>query len=324
MRRLPVFLVLDVSESMAGVPLQSLRDGTDALLSALRSDPRALEAVHLSMISFGAKARQLVPLVPLDDFVVPRLPLGTGTPLGAALGLLLQSLDSQTVATSSEQKGDYRPLCFLLTDGIPTDEWRAAARALRTRVERGGCTVVALACGPDADLSVLREITPTVLTGGADPASLSAFFKFVTMSIRSASIARGEHQSETRIPRQFLAEIGPVASDTTVRPVLFLIARCQQSRRPYVMKHRWDGNMYQQFEVVAVDEIEIGSTPGATAHSDLICPSPCPHCANAIWAFCDCERIFCCAGPHGRFTCPWCGKTNDFSPSSFSLRGSGG
>jgi uncharacterized protein YegL len=276
------------------------------------------------MISFGAKVRQLVPLVPLDDFVAPRLPLGTGTPLGAALGLLLQSLDSQIVATSSDQKGDYRPLCFLITDGVPTDEWRMTARALRARVNRGSCTVVALACGPDADLSVLREITPTVLAGGADPVSLSAFFQFVTMSIRAASVARGELPLETQIPSHFSAQEGLVPPNSTERPVLFLVGRCQQTRRPYVMKHRWDGKMYQQFEGVAVDEIEIGSRAGATAQSDLICPLPCPHCANAIWAFCDCERIFCCAGSHGRFTCPWCERTNNFSPSRFSLRGSGG
>jgi uncharacterized protein YegL len=323
-RRLPVFFVVDVSESMAGAPLQSVRDGMDAVLSVLRSDPRALEAVHLALLTFGAKARQLVPLVPLEDFVPPSLPLGTGTPLGAALGILLHALDGQVVPTSSDRKGDWRPLCFLLTDGVPTDEWRAAARALRARVDRGACTVVALACGPDADLSVLREITPNVLVGGADPASLSAFFKFVTMSIRTASIARGESSAETQIPKELSAQEAGARSKSTERPMLFLVGRCQKFRKPYVMKHRWNGRMYEVLEGVAIDDIEIGTTIGAAAQSDLICASPCPHCDNPNWAFCGCERIFCCSGSHGRFTCPWCEKTDDFSPSQFSLRGSGG
>ena len=50
MRRLPVFLVIDVSESMAGDNLRSLQDGIARLIKTLRAKLRAIapasEQIH--------------------------------------------------------------------------------------------------------------------------------------------------------------------------------------------------------------------------------------------------------------------------------------
>ena len=43
MRRLPVFLLLDVSESMVGDNLRQLQQGLDILVRDLRTDPHALD-----------------------------------------------------------------------------------------------------------------------------------------------------------------------------------------------------------------------------------------------------------------------------------------
>lgn len=56
MRRLPIFLVLDVSESMAGASLGELNSGVAMLQQALLSDPMAMETVYLSVIAFAGKA----------------------------------------------------------------------------------------------------------------------------------------------------------------------------------------------------------------------------------------------------------------------------
>jgi len=74
MRRLPVFLVIDVSESMAGDNLRSLQEGMDRLVKTLRTDPYALETTYLSVIAFAGRAKTLSPLVELYAFYPPRLP----------------------------------------------------------------------------------------------------------------------------------------------------------------------------------------------------------------------------------------------------------
>lgn len=50
MRRLPVFLVLDVSDSITGEPLQHLEQGLELLIRKLRQDPNALETVLFRLV----------------------------------------------------------------------------------------------------------------------------------------------------------------------------------------------------------------------------------------------------------------------------------
>ena len=52
-RRLPVYLLLDVSGSMAGDPIEAVKHGVRALISELRGDPQALETAYLSVITFN-------------------------------------------------------------------------------------------------------------------------------------------------------------------------------------------------------------------------------------------------------------------------------
>ena len=69
MRKLPVFLVIDVSESVAGPLQQSITQGMKSIVSGLRSDPQALESVHMSVIVFAGKAKVLVNMVELANFL---------------------------------------------------------------------------------------------------------------------------------------------------------------------------------------------------------------------------------------------------------------
>lgn len=65
MRRLPLFFVLDCSESMVGDNLKKMEDGLQAIVRALRADPHALETVYVSVVAFAGVARTIAPLVEL-------------------------------------------------------------------------------------------------------------------------------------------------------------------------------------------------------------------------------------------------------------------
>ena len=64
-------LVLDVSGSMQGEPIEAVRNGMQILLSNLRTDPYALETAWLSVIVFDGQVRQLVLLTELMAFISP-------------------------------------------------------------------------------------------------------------------------------------------------------------------------------------------------------------------------------------------------------------
>ncbi|WP_371865504.1 VWA domain-containing protein, partial [Fundidesulfovibrio magnetotacticus] len=130
-RRLPVYLVVDISGSMAGEKIESVRQGIRSLLADLRCEPVAIETVCLSVITFGSSARQESPLSELMHFQEPVLRLDGATSMGAALRLLKECIEREVKKSSSTQKGDWKPLIFLMTDGQPTDTWEAAAEDLK-------------------------------------------------------------------------------------------------------------------------------------------------------------------------------------------------
>ncbi|SUO94316.1 vWA domain-containing protein [Suttonella ornithocola] len=100
MRRLPIFFVLDVSESMVGMPLEALQEGMNRLIRSLRTDPYALETIYISVIAFAGKVKTLIPLTELFAFFPPKLPLGAGTAIGAALDHLSKEIDAQVIPNS--------------------------------------------------------------------------------------------------------------------------------------------------------------------------------------------------------------------------------
>ncbi len=65
----------------------------------------------------------MFPSLPLADFQFSdiEVPSAGGTFTGAALECLIQCVDRDIRRSDGEQKGDWRPLVFLMTDGTPSD-----------------------------------------------------------------------------------------------------------------------------------------------------------------------------------------------------------
>jgi uncharacterized protein YegL len=186
-RRLPVYLLLDVSGSMSGDPIEAVRQGMKSLLGELKGDPQALETVWISVITFGSTAQKAVPLTELLAAREPELTAGGSTALGAALRLLAESIRQEVRKTTAEQKGDWKPLVFLMTDGAPTDDWEGAADDLK---RAGAGNVIALAAGAGADAARLKRVTDTVLRmADLQPGAMQAFFKWVSASVAATSVS---------------------------------------------------------------------------------------------------------------------------------------
>jgi uncharacterized protein YegL len=170
---------------MMGEPIESVKNGVQTMISALRQDPYALETAYLSIITFDSTASQLVPLTELTHFQMPYIESSGTTALGAALSLLAQRFDAEVMKTTTEQKGDWKPIVFIMTDGMPTDDWQKGLNEFRSR--KWGM-VVACAAGQAVDTNILKQITEVVVQlDTADSASFKAFFKWVSASISTSS-----------------------------------------------------------------------------------------------------------------------------------------
>ncbi|MBO9690263.1 VWA domain-containing protein [Chryseobacterium sp.] len=185
MRRLPVYLLLDTSGSMTGEPIEAVKNGVQMMLHSLRQNPQAIETAYVSIITFDSQANQIIPLTDLASFQMLDLKASGTTSLGAALSLLADKMQSEIIKTTTEQKGDWKPLTFIMTDGIPTDNWQTGYQKLKS-VNKG--LIVGCAAGQGADDAVLKQITEaTVRLDNADSESISKFFQWVTASISTTS-----------------------------------------------------------------------------------------------------------------------------------------
>lgn len=203
-RRLPIYLLLDTSGSMAGAPIQAVNQGVNLLYNELMNDPSAIETVHMAVITFDSQAKMVMPLTELTQFNPPNLNAGGTTSLGAALHLLGNSLDRDIVSNSSNRKGDYKPLVFLMTDGMPTDNWEHQADAIKNRTKQKVATIIALGCGGGVETSTLKRITEVVLMmDSITPDQITQFFKWVSQSVSTASVsaqAAGGGEAQAQLP----------------------------------------------------------------------------------------------------------------------------
>jgi uncharacterized protein YegL len=195
-------LVLDVSGSMSGEPIEAVRNGVQVLASSLRSDPYALETAFLSVITFDGTARQVVPLTELAIFQPPDLQAGSTTSLGEALKVTKECIEREVQTSTPAAKGDREPLVFIMTNGFPSDDWQKGL--LEFKKAKTGL-VIACAAGPQADTNLLKQITETVVSlDTADKSTIGAFFKWVSASISVSSkkvdVTKSESSQLSELP----------------------------------------------------------------------------------------------------------------------------
>ncbi|MDE5843389.1 MAG: VWA domain-containing protein [Muribaculaceae bacterium] len=210
MRRLPVYLLLDCSGSMYGEPIEAVKNGVQVLVSTLRQDPYALETAYLSIITFDSTAQQVTPLTELSAFQQPNIQASGCTALGEALALLAHKADQEVTKTTVDQKGDWKPLVFIMTDGEPTDDLN---KGLAEFKKRKWGMVVACAAGAGANTDTLKKITECVVSlDTADSATIKAFFKWVSASVSSGSMK----VEETGAEATSLSELPPPPPEVNI------------------------------------------------------------------------------------------------------------
>lgn len=321
MRRLPVYLLLDCSESMIGDSLTAVQAGVEMMLRTLRSDPHALETVWISCITFDQEAKLAFPLSELTEVQAPRLVAKPGTALGAALHLCADRIETEVRKTTSERKGDWRPLVILLTDGQPTDSWKSALPRLGQKVRPRPANIYAVGCGEDVNTEMLLELTDIVLhMREMTEERFRKLFVWLTASVNEGSRAVEDQVSAHNL-QKLPAEITKVEAESSPpwdgrQKQVMLFAKCQKSRKSYLMRYRWchDRSTYLAVCAHPLHPENEGGREGLSLPSvssqELIGVPACPHCESKSAGRCDsCGGLF-CIDPHGTSTviCPHCGN----------------
>ena len=327
MRRLPIYFLVDVSESMVGTPIEQVQDGMANIIKELRTDPCALETAFVSVIAFAGKAKLLSPLQEIYKFYPPKFPIGGGTSLGTALNFLMDEMDSSLQKTTAEVKGDWKPIIFLFTDGNPTDSVDRAFVRWNNNY-RKHCNLIVVSIGDNVNTHLMGQISDNVLVlKETDAKSFKEFFKWVTQSIQTSSVSVAEANDDN-------AKLAPLnginleKADTS-KPCnvdenfAVLLGKCQTTRKPYLVKYaKHFGDFFKlNFKLVGaypIDEESYNSLSDGKSNknintNNLVGAPACPCCGNQYGlVICECGNVF-CVGENSHNKCPWCGLEGSLS-----------
>lgn len=326
-RRLPVYLVLDCSESMLGEGIEALNTGLTTLMMDLYGDPEALLKAWVSIITFSDRAEQTVPLSPLLGLHLPELRVRPGTALGDALRLLSKAIDTEVHTTTPTRKGDWKPLVFLLTDGMPTDEWEQDAVDF---ARKKSANVIAIGCGEEADLHVLQQVADVVIQTSDSSESFRDLFLWISSSVSTVSqaVAVGPQAGITldKLPDELSLVTAVVPKGDKRELLMFLALRCSTTARPYLIRYKADGPGYTPVRVHNIDEDYFRSKTNQTFTLDstqVFGVLPCPYCTHTSAGNCACGGLMCLDPDTGSTVCPHCEQTCYFGEGGgdFSLSG---
>lgn len=185
-KSLHVILMADTSDSMGGYRIESLnqvaRTVLDELAEVASSNVQA--EIFLRVIEFATGAQwQTAEPTPVEDFVWKDLRTNGLTSMGAAIDLLTEALNPGVMGPNQ-----YPPVITLLTDGLPTDDWRAALSRFNDSPygkERDRTVRVAIGIGEEPDESILEAFTgntETVFTART-PHQLQSLLRFSTVRL---------------------------------------------------------------------------------------------------------------------------------------------
>lgn len=330
MRRLPVYIVIDVSESMVGQPIEQVRKGMREIVQQLRSDPYALETAWVSVIAFAGRPKTLTPLTETYCFFPPEVPIGGGTGLGAVLNHLMDDIEKNVVKTTAQRKGDWKPVVFLLTDGTPTDNPSAAiARWNGSFRRRASMTVISI--GDTIDPLLFGQLTDSIVRFNADGEdSYKNFFRWISASVTasSQSVADFGEEGVKHAPMEGInlekVKVEDRGESRTDENYAVFEGKCQHTGNRYLIKYarrpegmRFGNDMSAtDFKLVRAypidgevyDSMSAKGQKQRTINVSRLYGEPiCPCCGNQHgFVTCSCGRIF-CVGEEETIRCPWCG-----------------
>lgn len=182
--RCPCVLLLDVSGSMNGRPLEELNAGLTTFKNELGEDALALKRVEVGIVTFGP-VKMGAPFISASTFYPPTLQAQGDTPMGAAIHRALNMVEDRKREYRSNGISYYRPWVFLITDGAPTDSWQTAADAVREGEASKKFAFFAIGV-KGANMDILRQISvrePLLLEG----LKFRELFSWLSSSLRSVS-----------------------------------------------------------------------------------------------------------------------------------------
>jgi len=198
--RCPCILLLDVSGSMDGAPINALNDGLRIFRDELNKDDLAKKRVEVAIVTFESTVKVVQDFVTADQFQPPTLEVGGATYMGAGIDKALDILQARKASYKANAINYYRPWIFMITDGSPSDNEVVNRAAQRIRDEEARKKVAFFAVGVEGvNMTRLSQIVvrpPMKLTG----LNFQEMFQWLSASMSGVSHSQLDEQVPLQKP----------------------------------------------------------------------------------------------------------------------------
>jgi uncharacterized protein YegL len=216
----PVFMLVDVSASMSGGPIEAVNAALPDLKREMLSNPTVGEIARVCVITFSDEGRVAVPLCDLAYADLPEIMVEGGTNFAAGFRAARQAIEDGLRALP---KGTplYRPVVFFMSDGahMAREDWHPALASLRDKSWKFAPEVVAFGFG-DAENDNIRAVatrfafkvkdTDPVLQVREIMNALIGSIRTTSTSFRDPGQAQGLH---LETPAEFFTPLEPLTTD---------------------------------------------------------------------------------------------------------------
>ena len=156
-RPLHFFWVVDCSGSMMGDKIATanfaIKDAIPGMKSAAEENPNAQLLIRTLRFETGVQWITPDP-VPVEDFEWDPLEIGGLTSMGMAFDMLADQLEMPPMSEKA-----LPPVIVLLSDGNPTDDYKAGLNRLLSLPWGKKAVKIAISIGQDVDDNILEEFT---------------------------------------------------------------------------------------------------------------------------------------------------------------------
>lgn len=121
MRRLPIYFLVDTCLSMSGKPIEMVENCINGALMYLKSNAQAIETNVINVITFGNnKVTLLEEYKWLNEIDFQKFNCSGYSNINYGLEAVKDDYNKNFIITTTEKKGDFKPMLFVFTGIAPT------------------------------------------------------------------------------------------------------------------------------------------------------------------------------------------------------------
>lgn len=178
-------LVLDVSGSMAGEPIDQLNKGLQDFQKEVMNDFTASQRLEISLITFSSTVQCIQEPALITDFQMPILSTTGTTKLVDAIRMAIEQVETRKAWYKNTGQTYYRPIIVLITDGEPDKDQdvNSVSKEVRVKIKEKKFILYGLGVRGYNHNTLSIICDPDMPPKALDGYKFSDFFKWLSNSI---------------------------------------------------------------------------------------------------------------------------------------------